>query len=265
MKRKGLIPAIVVLLFILGAVVVYKSSLFTIKTIKVTGEQASCFSADGLKLQGKNLIQLDTKQLEQKIIKDNPCVRQVSISKNFPKTVEIKLTARKEIVKLAQFERTQPLDLSSLDATPSSTAALLNWNFPQDPGNYFLIDAEGMIFKQINQSVANLLFIDQPDLKVGTRLSADLFQKIDLIFSTLKEKGIMVDTGKLESPDLLLNTNPKIAFRVDTPDIDQEEVKRRLASLQLILQKAKMDEREMSTIDLRFDKPVVTYLPSKRK
>ena len=51
--------------------------------------------------------------------------------------------------------------------------------------------------------------------------------------------------------------NPKVFFRLDN------EIDLQLASLQLILEKAKIDERILEFIDLRFDKPIVRFAPKK--
>ncbi len=56
------------------------------------------------------------------------------------------------------------------------------------------------------------------------------------------------------NPDIM---DPKIIFRLDS------QIDIQLASLQLILTEAKIDLKELTFIDLRFDKPIVRFAPKK--
>ncbi len=264
MKKRQIAPLLGVGFIIFLIFFVYRSAFFTVKSVKIKGDSAPCFSSSTVAVTGKNIVTLDIPKLQSEIIKKNPCLKKVGIDKKWPSAIELTLVARKEITKLVKFDRS--LDLNLTEATPSSTTALLNWSFPSDPGrDYLLVDEEGVIFQQVESSNVPLLFLDSPQLQVGEHLSRQLFQQIQIIFMKVLELGITAPMAKLEGDDLLLNSQPKLVFRVETKENSPDQLKRSLASLQLILQKAKMDGREMNTIDLRFDKPVVTYLPSKKK
>ena len=51
--------------------------------------------------------------------------------------------------------------------------------------------------------------------------------------------------------------SPKVIFRLD------QRIDVQIASLQLILEKAKMYSESLEFIDLRFDKPIVKFAPKK--
>ena len=76
----------------------------------------------------------------------------------------------------------------------------------------------------------------------------------------VKKMGISVNESFLNDSFFIIKDETsviKVIFRL------KNEVDIQLASLQLILDKAKIDEKELEFIDLRFDKPVVRYAPKK--
>jgi len=69
--------------------------------------------------------------------------------------------------------------------------------------------------------------------------------------------GLSVYRVKIVGQYLMTDSSAGIALNLES------DIKRQLASLQLILSKSKIEQREVSSIDLRFAKPVVVYSPKK--
>ena len=80
--------------------------------------------------------------------------------------------------------------------------------------------------------------------------SLTILDKVKIYRLSITEASIFEDV-------LMNNTAPKIIFKLRN-DIDKQ-----IASLQLILEKAKMETSKLEFIDLRFDKPIVRIAPKK--
>jgi len=88
-------------------------------------------------------------------------------------------------------------------------------------------------------------------------LDEGLFKKISTVFTETRKYEINISEAEVLDQDFLVLSPRKIAFSL------KRDILKQLVSLQLILQKAKIDESMIETVDLRFDKPVVKFLPKK--
>lgn len=84
--------------------------------------------------------------------------------------------------------------------------------------------------------------------------------KIDKLKDKLKEKGIEIDwrsekENKIENKkwEMRLKNGESVIFSLEK-DIDEQ-----INSLQMILKRFKIEGRQFEKIDLRFEKPVITY------
>ena len=81
-----------------------------------------------------------------------------------------------------------------------------------------------------------------------------MIQKTVKVLEKIKSLGVNSDDPKIYSKIYLsLGQKPQMVFVLDDKSDHQ------LASLQLILDQAKMDTKEVEFLDLRFDKPIVRY------
>ena len=64
---------------------------------------------------------------------------------------------------------------------------------------------------------------------------------------------------KIENNNLIVLTDPILLFTLSKTRDSQDSIYNTLISLQLILNKAKMEGKLIKIVDLRFDKPVVEY------
>lgn len=257
-KRKFLVLAVFVLgiLAILGG-----SGILGVGSIEVERNGTPCLSDDQVRkdseISGQNILFLSPEKISQKLQNKYPCVKSVRIEKKFPKDVKLFVDGRVALVHVTSYKLVSNLDLDNLEATPSSQAALLDWSLPTAESEEFLVDDSGIIIATYQNESLPRLFMPEVVLKVGANLGSDLFNKIAKILEGLNKAGMTSTDLTLNGDDLLIHSSPKIAFTL------KKDVEREVISLQLILQKAKIDERGIDTLDLRFDKPIVRFLPKK--
>lgn len=226
-------------LFLVAVFILLKSELFSIKQV-VVSSSPDCGSADEIKKESKllnrNFFDIQgnlTPDLQQKFV----CIKKVNISKSFPNTLTLDIIERKEAAKLL---------VIPLEASRSSVAT---------PSAQWVVDDEGVIFSSQakEQSLAQLMIFDG-DLKLGGRLDGNLIVNSLEVLSFLQFLNLNTNQVKI-FPDysLVIDGGARIVFDLT------KDIKRQLASLQLIMEGAKIEERKMDYIDLRFDKPIVKY------
>lgn len=237
------VGALFFILIILGvAYLIFISSVFKIKSFSLNPDGADCINSDEVKklaaVSGANFFLLDLNQIEKKIKDKFFCVSAVNLKKSFPDKVALELKARKAVFNLIPFEAS-----SSANATSSG----------------FLVDGEGVIFERAtDQTNLQPVLFKGETLLVGKRLQNDLVGKVMRILESLKRLGFDLNNAKVYSIDnFSVGLKPQLIFKLN------ETLDRQLASLQLIINQARMDTKEVEFIDLRFDKPVVRYAQKK--
>lgn len=227
------IPLILLLIFL-----IFRIGLFNIKKIEVEGDRLGCADNDQIKdsskLLGQNFFTLDQKKLTKSLKEKFICIKDVNLSKTFPNKVGIKVSLRQPAAILATLKK-WPI------ATPSA----------EDISETFVIDDEGVVFSK-----------DSENLNVPKVFVANLnFPGISFlqILDKIKTLGIDIKDTFIDDNFFAVNseTGPQIIFGLDDP-VDVQ-----LASLQLILDKAKIDSSVLEFVDLRYDKPVVRFAPKK--
>lgn len=250
------LPAFIIFfaVFLVITVVIFKFDLFTIKQLDINLSGVDC--ADPAKLQsdlnlvGKNIFLADYETAAKSLQSKYYCIDEVLFDKQF-KTVKVTFNNRIPVARIGVYQKTQVWSLENMEATPSSSAALLDWKI-EGGGKMYLIDKNGLVFSEKDENYPRLYISDQT-LKLGRQMDNQLFGNIALIFDKLTQMGIVGFDSKIDGIDLLINSQPKIVFNLGG------DLKRQIASLQLILQKAKIDSKTVEIIDLRFDKPVIMY------
>lgn len=235
-------------LFIIGK----NLNFFTINKIVVKNDGAICLEEGdfvrSLRLLGKNI--LTAAKIDEKNLLDRyPCVKYFDVQKKLPNELVITAISRQPLARVAEYDL--PLDLK--EATPSSQTALVDWSIPPSSSPYYIVDDWGVIFNTTESTQSAVLYIANEQIKYGSKLSSEMFNKINLIFKKSAQINEDIQFGKIINDTMLVKTNKKLVFSL-SKDID-----RQVASLQLILEKAKINGRSVDTIDLRFDKPVVIY------
>ncbi len=263
--KASVLLIVLILVFVISWVV--KLGIFKIKNVEVEAKNITCATSEQIlnasEVTGQNYLLLNTEEITQNMKKKFICIKDVSFNIDYLKKVVIKVSNRMPFAVLSILDEKKDTPISSDSATPNTTEATpsanLSFNNIQTKSS-FLIDDEGVIFqeKQTDLNLPNF-YVNQ-DLRLGQSLDKNLVQKLIQILGKLKEFGLVLNQGKIYLPtELILNGEPKLVFDLNL------NIGIQLASLQLILQEAKINEENIEFIDLRFDKPVVKYLPKKGK
>lgn len=220
--------------FISGCVIYlfFFSNFFSLKTVEVEGS-LTCVDKEGLlnavSISGSNFFLIKSSEIETKLKAKFVCIKSVRILKKFPNTISLEARNREPQARI--------FIVKNQESTPSAEIAV----------DSFLIDDEGVRFSD-NQEV---------DLRIYSESKDENFKKIISILNKIKSFGIEVNEVSIAGGNLLVPF-PKMIIALDK-NIDIQ-----IASLQLILSKAKIDEETVEFIDLRFDKPVVRFAPKKK-
>lgn len=247
-------------LLLLGVVAIVKLQPLRIKHITVKLDQVDCVDAatlsDFLNRQKLSLLQIDSTKIIDLTLKQYPCIRKLVIGWKFPNTIFVSGSGRIAIAKVATYDATEDkIHLQLQDSSPSSQAAMLDWNIATPSGKEFLVDQDGVIFAMDGNLVLPKIYLPQQKLEIGTSLDKKVFQSLAELFVALDKINIQPAglTGKVVGDDLLLRDDIDLVFSLDN------DILRQVASLQLISEKAKIDSKNIKIVDLRFDKPVVVF------
>lgn len=251
-----------------------RSNLLLINKVEVFPPQLECVNSDQViqssKLLGKNILTINRQQVVKELLSQYLCIKQIRLHYQFPRQIRLELEARSPLIRVVKMAGLVVDHLSDLESSPSSQTALLDWSvtLPTSASSYLVVDSDGVIYGQTEDLVTPLLLIPKTsdigviadNFKLGQRLdpvvvghSAQIFQGVIEIIGESSTYGLNQLKAKVMGHYLLLDYHPKVAFSLIT------DIQKQIASLQLLLQKAKIDGREMSLIDLRFDRPVVVY------
>lgn len=244
-------------LFILIAFLIARSNFFLIKQIEITGDKIDCVDSDQLKnasgLLGQNFFLLREKKLQEKLKKKFVCIKNVSFFRLIPDKVKLEIISRKPatILFILKDKQASPSSLIDNIATPEAGVS----------EDRYIVDNEGVVFsKSMDEVSIPRIYIYDSDIAVGKKLENSFINNSLKILDKIKTFGVTVKKSWISEDFFIINpdtSDPKIIFRLN------DRIDIQLASLQLILTEAKIDLKELTFIDLRFDKPVVRFAPKK--
>ena len=252
------------LLVLILLVVFIHSDFFDVKKVVVKIDQQECVSEKDLQkslnLLNQKIYLLNDGDIKTTLEKRYLCISKINLSKQFPTKVTIEITTRKPVAFLVRINKPQDLKLELHEASLSSEAAKLDFSitgFLSD--TKFLVSENGFIFPDFHQNKQNIptIYLVSSDINFYKNIPLDFFSKTVNIMKKLSEMSFIEVSFKIEGNKFLVDGRPRIVFSL-TKDINYQ-----FASLQLILQKAKIESKSMELIDLRFDKPIVVYSPKK--
>lgn len=245
------------ILIIISISLYFKFKIFIVKQVFVEATQLGCVDEVRLKdessLMGKNILFIDSSKVENNLKKKFFCIKSVVVSRDFFSKVKLQVSGRQPFAILAI--------LKDREASSSALTFNIATSSAMQVQDFYTVDDEGVVFSK-NTEGANspVLYVFDSNISLGQKLENNLIVNCLKILDKVKTFGVEVNKS-LYSGDLLVinpdTVKPKIVFHIN------EKVDVQLASLQLILNKAKIDLKELEFIDLRFDKPVVKFAPKK--
>lgn len=233
------------IIFILAGLAVFRSNLFIINSAAVQIEKIQCADQNQISnssgIPGQNFFLLNSAKIENDLKGKYICIRKVEISRYFPNKVKLFVSGREAAAIL----------IASAEASPSAEAS--------SSAQKLVVDNEGVIYSNDFEHIdAPLIFVSGLDLSLGQKVQDNLIGKALKILEKVNSFGINIKETKIYSDVLFLTGEGIQVFFKLSDNIDTQ-----LASLQLILDKAKIDEDTLDFVDLRFDKPVVKIAPKK--
>jgi cell division septal protein FtsQ len=161
-----------------------------------------------------------TPQLQYKY----PQIKDVKVTKKIPSTIQIKLTYR------------QPV------------ATIEDKKF-----NRYFIDNEGVVFSQATDNKSVVIKTEEP-VALGEKMVSDSIRAAIELAKTLEQSQLPTKAISIYGNDTIevSLTSGKIIFFTATKDVTQQ-----VDTLQFILQTDKIEENKKSTIDLRFNNPII--------
>lgn len=243
-------------------VLLWKAEVLNIKKIVIEKNSAPCVDdqklLSELKIKGELILLIDENNINKYILSKNICVKNIVLEKKIPDTVKIIINGRKGVARTVSFKNNLSINLKQLEATDSSQAALIDWSLPvSDSTDNFTVDDEGIVFAKNDENSLPFLYISDQMIQIGNKIKNIDFSKVALIFIKLPQMNINITQTKIIEHNLQILGENKIIISLE------KDILKQLASLQLILEKARIDNRTMEMIDLRFDKPVVKYVLKK--
>lgn len=260
-----------ILLIVLAGSMLFSSNVVVINSVDVETEKVDCTDVYKIRessgVLGQNLLLLDFKKIESDLKNNFLCIRKVEGLRIFPDKVRLLVIGREPAAILVLSKDQEATESGVLEkfsevwATSSAEASpSAGFNFfVEGPVENFVVDNEGVVYStDIEQINAPKVFVSGLNLNLGQKIKENLITNLLKILEKVRSFGIEARETKIYSNHLLLvNSMPRIIFRLDG------KIDTQIASLQLILQKAKIDEDILEFIDLRFDKQIVRFAPKK--
>lgn len=229
---------------------VFKSNKFTIKRIDIEAKNVSCADENQIKnssgLLGQNFFLINSSKTENDLKKKFVCIKSAAVSKFLPDKIRLQISSREAFAVLAFLKNKE----ASFSATPSA----------DEVSDYYMADNEGVVFgKGVRDLNIPQIFIYNYEISIGQKLTGEISNALRIL-DKIKTLGIQINKAWIREGNFIITSSSpasQIIFRLSN-DVDIQ-----LASLQLILDKAKIDVSSLEFIDLRFDKPVVKFAPKK--
>ena len=244
---------LLVFFIVLAGVFLLLNNLFSIKKITVDKQKVFCVNdeeyIEKLELVGKNLLFVDFSETGY-LISKYPCLKRIDFKKNYPSSVTLFLEGREPYAEIVSLKK--EATISSQILVEATTSANIS-----DSG--FIVDEEGVVFEKRSDSGLIKIYIPGIKIEMGKNISMYKIMEIKKILAEVNKFGINIDKaiflGKI---NLFFDSVPQIFLNLE------KELSYQLASLQLILNEAKMNAEEIEFIDLRFDKPIIKFHPKKK-
>lgn len=261
MRRLLLLTPLILLIILIYFLI--RSNIFTIKTVDVKLKNLACTDesqiSDSSKLVGQNFFFINSSKVETDIKKKYLCVKSLNVQRQIPNKVKLQVFGRDPAAILVVLKSEEATSSAVLEKFIEATDSASFSSFVEGPSENFLVDTEGVIYSTNEQIDVPKIYILGQNLILGQKITEDLIKDTLKILREVKTFAVEVKEAKIYSRHvLLINAIPKIVFRLDN------EIDIQLASLQLILNQAKIDEKDVEFIDLRFDKPVIRLAPKKK-
>lgn len=243
-------------IFLIALIWLWQPKIFQVRHIVISGNLVNCTDKEDILTTLKQLNlpiwSNSSMQIRQTLLNKYACLKKATSQLLFDGILAVSVDSRQPILAL------EPLPVKvnlALNEKLASDSALIDWSdFSTSAAVNFSIDKDGVVLSAF--SGLPILQTDNLEFKLGSHIDKPGFSNIAGFVDFFSKQNYLPKPGKyrLQGKNLLVFSQPKIVFSLESEQI------RQLASLQLILEKAKIDGKVVESIDLRFNKPVVVYV-----
>lgn len=229
-----IVTSLAACLFLFDQVVRYfnESEKFSVRTIVIDPALQFIQRRDLVRLQGKNIFQVDLQEVEQSLLMKYPQISELRVEKKFPNQIHLLAKKRKQ---LAQFEHNN---------------------------KYLVLDDEGVVLSESDSKDKDLPSIGGAKIKTdpitpGVKLNnVEIVAGLKIIKSfnentTLSSYKILnMDVDQLSRIFLHLDRDIKAI-------IDDQRINYKIKVLGIVLTQGNLNLKEVNYIDLRFKEPII--------
>jgi len=220
-KYSFIIPPLILIFFL---IIITQTSIFKLKNIDCLYNQSnSCpdyLLAEFNQYRSHNTLTINTKVITSKILAADPSLIDAKLQLILPDSLVIELTSHPAVVELTNLNQT----------------------------TFIALARNGDILKNYSQHSPSFSQI------IISQLQEDLFPHLAELSFFIARANLNIFPLQLESNTLsTIDHEPEIIFSLDKSAEEQ------VTSLQLILSQAKIKDRKIISIDLRFNQPIITY------
>ena len=217
-------------------------NIFKVKKIVCQLDAYPCplsFEPVLVNFSNQNIFTISRRLISKKLSDFDPTLTAIKISKKLPNQLLIVINHRQPIAQLAVFSN---LEFTGWEATAAATIA------GEISDKFWLMDQQGEIYNSSSPVPGAL-----PLVAVTDNFNQ---QKIFQLLTLLKEHYVAFNLLAWIDPDIfVIKTNLGPYAIINAADFGSLQI----GSLQYILAGLKIGEKTPSKIDLRFDKPVLSF------
>ncbi|EKD57222.1 MAG: hypothetical protein ACD_57C00376G0002 [uncultured bacterium] len=216
-----------VLLFIASLVfIVLYAPLFKLRKVDIPNQ--SCLTSQNVLDtigSSQNMLFISPAKLADALKSKYSCIGKIEITKNYPSRLQLDVQAKEPVVKIE--------------------------------GTSLAVTEDGYIVEDVKDAERPILF-PPPNVKMA---SGEKVTDLTVAFAIhlaaqLLKSDFLPANIRIISPQEIAVYNQQSAVAIFTA---KEEVTNQVDSLQQVISKSKIDSAKIAKIDLRFDKPVISY------
>ena len=227
-----------------------QSQFFSIKQINCQLDNFPC----PLKLEpilinsrNKNIFTFSKANIKNQLTSFDFNFADIQIKKRLPQTLIITINSR---LPLAQLAPVKNLQFTALTSTASATLS------GEIVNQFYNLDNSGTVYTQSDQQASDLALVLIPENQPISLGRSDISQLIVEIINSLQEHFVSFESIAWLNQDVLIVKTIPPSYAVFNI---HKSFSSQVASLQYILAGSKIEKELPTKIDLRFDKPVLTY------
>lgn len=212
---------ITAILLALFTLLIFSAELFKVRSAEMS--QNPCVGSQDVNAQGKIIFLVSEDQLEEDLQKNFPCISQVKITKIYPQTLKIDVVTSGPVAKIADSPTSVTVDGKIIESQNQTQLPVIYLPIDVSRQNGQITDKNSLFAIKITTLLARTDFRPTAIRILGQEIVAYDDKETTAHFTSQKDANIQVD------------------------------------SLQQTVAAAKIDGDKIAKIDLRFDKPVITF------